>query len=143
VPTFRQFDAETGKETLAVPLEGPEAFAVGPARVWVTQLASTVWEISVPSGVVTKHTDWVTLDTGPILYAHDSLWIGDLTKNVLRRVDPATGEVVATTQVAEPQPTVKAGAPYVYAETKPFFNGLRTDAESVWAEIGSYPGNII
>jgi len=143
VPTFRQFDAETGNETLAVPLEGPEALAVGPASVWVTQLASTVWEISVPSGVLTKHTDWVTLDTGPILYAHDSLWIGDLTKNVLRKVDPATGEVVAAIQVAEPQPTVKAGAPYVYAETKPFFNGLRTDAESVWAEIGSYPGNII
>ncbi len=143
VPTLRQFDAETGEELLAVQLELPVALTTGPDAVWVTKLGSTVYEISTPGGDVTKHADWVTLDSGPILYNGGSLWVGDLLKNSLRKVDAATGEVVATIQVAEPQPAVKAGAPYVYWGTHPFLTGLRTDAESIWVEIGSGPGNII
>jgi streptogramin lyase len=145
-PTLRQLDAETGDEILAVELELPEALAVGPDTVWVTATAHpVVYEVEASSGQVTQRADWVTLDTGPILHAHGALWLGDLLRNTLKRIDPASGQVVSTIQVAEPLPVDKAGAAYVFPgwETGAFFSGLRADANGIWAQLGGAPGNVI
>ena len=143
-PTLRRFDVKTGENTLSSESEAPEAIAIGPESAFVTQAVQpVVYEASLDGGALIRHDGWVTLDTGPILYAHGSLWIGDLLKNELRRIDLPTGQETERLQLAEPQEATKAGAPYTGFATAPFFTGLAADADSVWALVGDVPGNVI
>ncbi len=143
-PTLRQIDAASGDELLAVSgFEYPEALTVAPGRVWVTETVMPVVFEVLPSGEKVRHEGWVTLDTGPLHYAHGSLWLGDLLENDLKRIDTTTGEVTLALQVAEPRHAERAGPTYVGLLEGPFLTGLRSDGESLWAQVGGVPGNVV
>ena len=44
---------------------------------------------------------WGTRDTGPLAVADGSLWIGDFLDGSVARIDPSSGETIATTPVSE------------------------------------------
>lgn len=143
-PTLRRFDAGTGKEVSATRFAGrPEAFTVTADAVWVTaETEPRVWRLDVAAGEVAT-VEWGGLDTGPITFAYGSIWLGDVRENTLTRLDPATGEGLATIQIAEPQPPGRAGPPYPFFATAPHLTGLVADDTALWAQIGGAPGNVI
>jgi streptogramin lyase len=140
---LRRIDTATGAEIEATPLEGPLAFAVVESSTWVTGFPQRVWEVSGTSDI-TEHENLMPRDSGPILYAQGSLWIGDTLENSVTRVEPSTGEAIGALQVGEPQPAEAQSLviPTQLFETASYLTGLRADDEAVWALVGGYPGNI-
>jgi serine/threonine-protein kinase len=141
--SLRQLDATSGDEVRAVSLPDPLAFATVGDAIWATGFSRSVYEISVGSDVTT-HEDLLPRNTGPILHAGGSLWIGDVIDNSIARVDPATGQKQATVQVGQPQPAQAAGVeiPSSLFLTASFLSSLRADDGAIWAQVSGFPGNL-
>jgi serine/threonine-protein kinase len=141
--SLHRLDMTTGEDIEPIPLQGPLALAVVGSSTWVTGFPRRVWDVSSTSEV-TAHDGLMPRDSGPILYAHDSLWIGDAIANSLTRVDPSTGQAIGELQVAEPQPAEALSLliPSQFFATAPYLTGLRADDQAIWALVGGYPGNL-
>ncbi len=110
-----------------------EGLAVGAGGVWVTTQARprAVFRVDAATGGVLEEP-WGTRDTGPLAVADGSLWIGDFLDGSVARIDPSSGETVATTRVSEAQPP-GTGPPTYSSIAGAYLNGLAADATGVWA----------
>jgi streptogramin lyase len=106
--------------------------AVGGGSVWTTTQSepTTVFRVSPTTGSVAGEP-WGTRDTGPLLVAHGSLWIGDFLDGSVARIDPSSGEATARIRVSDAQPS-GIGPPTYTSVGGAFLNGLAADPTAVW-----------
>jgi hypothetical protein len=134
VATLYRIDQESREqpEPLAT-FDLGEGLAVGAGSVWATTQSEprTVFRVDPTTGSVAGEP-WGTRDTGPLLVAHGSLWIGDFLDGSVSRIDPSSGETAATIPVSQPAPP-GIGPPTYTSLAGAHLNGLAADAAGVWA----------
>jgi streptogramin lyase len=110
-----------------------ESLAVGAGSVWVTTQAESrsVFRVDPVTKSVVQEP-WGTRDTGPLVVAHSSLWLGDFLDGLVARINPSSGETTATVQVSEPVPA-GIGPPTYTSLEGAHMVGLGADPAAIWA----------
>jgi YVTN family beta-propeller protein len=95
-----KMDSRTGKFLGEVPISNAAALAIGRDVVWVSGEEGIV-AVDPKSVKITKRIPLSTGRISAIAASDDALWVTDDFEGTLTRIDPKTGEVVATIDLGD------------------------------------------